>query len=292
MTRLLGVDVSFWQNRMDWDKCRDAGARFAFIRAGQGKFSDSLFSQNWQGAKAAGIPRGAYWFYDWRPGIDPGAAFQADRMLELTGGETGEVGLVCDFERPSAAWPALPTRERCLSLIQLFMKRLEDKTGRRPIFYTNLAGINYLRPPSWLTDYPLWVANYGVSRPTFTAWKDWTFWQWTDRLDGLKFGAQSRQIDGNYFNGTEADFAAFCGSTPAQPPEPTPEETVKLIVTSKVNIRSVPTTTDNVATGAREVGEEVNAEQIHIERNNRVWVKDKKGWSAVVHDGVQYMRGL
>jgi GH25 family lysozyme M1 (1,4-beta-N-acetylmuramidase) len=30
----LGVDVSHWQKRMDWQKAKDAGAEYAFIRAG------------------------------------------------------------------------------------------------------------------------------------------------------------------------------------------------------------------------------------------------------------------
>lgn len=39
-------------------------------------------------------------------------------------------------------------------------------------------------------------------------WQDWTYWQFTDDGDGTLFGVESREIDLNYFNGSEAEFLA------------------------------------------------------------------------------------
>jgi lysozyme len=61
-----GVDVSKYQGDIDWRSAREAGVDFAFIKATEGgNHADDKFMQNWQGAKAAGIPRGAYHFVWW-----------------------------------------------------------------------------------------------------------------------------------------------------------------------------------------------------------------------------------
>src|SRR5690349_19128466 len=52
-----GIDVSKWQGRIDWASVSAAGTQFAFIKATEGgDHTDERFLENWQGAKAAGIP--------------------------------------------------------------------------------------------------------------------------------------------------------------------------------------------------------------------------------------------
>ena len=64
MTR-KGIDVSHWQGTIDWNKVKKAGIEFAIIKAGgsdAGFYTDSKWEANYKGAKAAGIPIGAYYF--------------------------------------------------------------------------------------------------------------------------------------------------------------------------------------------------------------------------------------
>ena len=69
---IQGIDVSRWQGDIDWAKVKDAGTRFAFIKATEG--GDHLapnFRRNWAEAKKAGVPRSAYHFVWWcRPAKD------------------------------------------------------------------------------------------------------------------------------------------------------------------------------------------------------------------------------
>src|SRR5512146_139615 len=61
-----GIDVSAWQGDIDWLKARAAGTQFAFIKATEGgDHLDPKFLENWEGAKRAGIARGAYHFLYW-----------------------------------------------------------------------------------------------------------------------------------------------------------------------------------------------------------------------------------
>ena len=62
---MKGIDVSSHNGAIDWDKVRAAGTEFAILRAGYGKYAsqqDSRFAANAEGALAAGVACGAYWF--------------------------------------------------------------------------------------------------------------------------------------------------------------------------------------------------------------------------------------
>lgn len=64
----LGIDVSKWNEEIDWEKVKDAGIEYAIIRCGyRGASSGSLvidpnFTENIEGAIAADIPVGVYFF--------------------------------------------------------------------------------------------------------------------------------------------------------------------------------------------------------------------------------------
>ena len=75
-----GIDVSYYQGNIDWAAVAGAGVEFAIIRVSDGiGFHDPKFAQNWAGAKANGIIRGAYQFF--RSDDDPIA--QADLLINI-----------------------------------------------------------------------------------------------------------------------------------------------------------------------------------------------------------------
>jgi GH25 family lysozyme M1 (1,4-beta-N-acetylmuramidase) len=81
-----------------------------------------------------------------------------------------------------------------------------------PMLYTNpdiLQNVlGYYTP--WITKYPLWIAHYGVTVPRpGPLYNTYRFWQYTDRGPGLDYGAESKQIDLDYFNGTINDLMIF-----------------------------------------------------------------------------------
>src|SRR5437868_4505932 len=51
-----GIDVSYWQGNIDWQKVNAAGVHFAYIKATEGgdRF-DAKFRDNWYAAKQAGL---------------------------------------------------------------------------------------------------------------------------------------------------------------------------------------------------------------------------------------------
>ena len=58
-----GIDVSEHNGEIDWAEIRRAGIAFAIIRLGWGRgHLDSLFYEHINGALAAGLPVGVYYY--------------------------------------------------------------------------------------------------------------------------------------------------------------------------------------------------------------------------------------
>lgn len=66
----LGIDVSDYDEFVNWQQVRSAGFSVAFAKATEGgTFRADTFSGNWRRMKGAGIIRGAYHFF--RPTVYP-----------------------------------------------------------------------------------------------------------------------------------------------------------------------------------------------------------------------------
>lgn len=202
-----GVDVSRWQGAMDWQKAREAGARFAFIRATDGTgYVDPFLEPNVSAAQTAGILTGC--FHLFRPGSSP--VDQAVHFSEhLPGGLMLppvldlEIHIYYEADVAHAVWTWLREVERCVS--------------RRPLIYTNLYWWNrYVGNVDWAKNYDLWMAQpTSAPEPTLPApWTSWRFWQYASRSDGPEYGASSPYIDHNWFAGDLNALRAYCGLPP------------------------------------------------------------------------------
>lgn len=226
MPYIIGPDVSFYQDnpetarQIDFNLMRNNGARFVIIRAGQNIWVDPDFAFNWSYAKAAGLPRGSYWLYDSR--IEPRR--QAELYINQLGRDLGELPLFADFEESYGGV------YRGWQNWKLFLERLKQLApGKKIGIYTAYYYWRDNAPPVGSADlgyfhqYPLWVANYGVVVPLVPApWTNYIFHQFTNKGDGLFYGAESLEIDLNKFNGTEEDFRNYLENVelPPVPQEP------------------------------------------------------------------------
>ena len=216
-----GIDVSHWQNdkstpqKMDFSKSLAAGAKFAFIKVSERGGMDEDFFINWKSAKAAGIPRGGYHFLRW----DISGLLQARIFCELLERRSRRAA-ACS--RLRGAHQGRKISLKCL--LAQFLEAVETILGKKPMIYTspgfwNSYGKNKNTgrfDASW-SYYPLWIAHYtGAAAPQeIEPWKSskvpWTFWQYTPVGDGLKYGAESKGIDLNWFNGTQEQLDTLTG---------------------------------------------------------------------------------
>ena len=79
-----GIDVSKYQGEIDWNAVANSGVKFAWIKATEGgDHLDERFQANWQGAKLAGVPHGAYLFAYWcRAPMDEAVWFEQNVPVE------------------------------------------------------------------------------------------------------------------------------------------------------------------------------------------------------------------
>jgi lysozyme len=188
-TQVQGIDVSHDQQTVSWPAVVQAGYVFTFIKATDGEtYVDPDFAQNWAGAKAADLLRGAYHFF--RAEDSPQA--QVDLFWKTVGGN-GELPLVVDVEESMGV--SAPT---LISNLTQFLEELQQASGRTPMIYTGPGFWNGLGTTAF-GGYPLWVAEYGVSQPTVPkGWASWAFWQHSE--SGTVPGIQGA-VDLNVFNG-------------------------------------------------------------------------------------------
>jgi len=240
-TYVLGVDVSSWNKFPDnaiglnWKKAHDNKVEFAFLRAmgfsGTTPRKDRDIDLNWKQTKENGILRGAYVFWVWVKEVKP----HIDMLKTIfPTSYDGELPLVLDLE-PFAAWGTYPPKERLLNGLQQIMIAMDNFSKRSTIFYSNPDTIKNLMPiPDWLKQRTVWVANYNVNTPQlYNQWSKWNFWQMTDRLMGENYGMDSKQLDGNYWNGTLEELQKYCGSPIVI--DPTPVLTLEQRVTKLEN---------------------------------------------------------
>ena len=235
--RPLLVDVSKWQGDIDFKKMRSEGVVGVFIKATQWQV-DPRFRGNWVAAKEAGLPRGAYHFANksqWKS-----ARQQAQFLWNAVKDDPPEIGLVLDFE----------TRDGIgLSWIKAFLEEATKLSGKKCIFSCNISVWNELRDSenaTWILDYPLWISypytnllspvvgipddlgenpyqpNGNLALPNIWVKKNvpWKFWQYTYVGDGWNYGAESKGLDLNVYNGTQEEFDAEYGGGGGTQPEP------------------------------------------------------------------------
>jgi lysozyme len=244
-----GPDVSFYQDapttarQIDFEKMKAAGASFVIIKAGQRDYADPDFLYNWREAKRVGIPRGSYWFYDSRE--DPKK--QAEKWWSLLESDPGELVHALDLEenyngpwRDWSYWYDFLYRFQTLS--GLVNQYLPIYTGF--YYWTEHAPTN-AASRDWFKRYPLWLANYNPQAEVRVPapWTECLLWQYGTPVVGIRYGAESLEIDMNLFNGNLETFNAYFGLTETLPPsdeEPT-GETMQGKVLKLTNVRALKT---------------------------------------------------
>lgn len=231
-------DISFYQDDNNTPRGVDVSvirrrARCVLIRAGQNMWPDPDFKVNWAAAKAAGLARGSYWFYDSR--VSPAEQFREWR--QQLGDDLGELPHFVDVEEsyggPYGGYQKW--YELCALMLQIFPKHLVGMYTRfyyfrdlgpssTDVIETPTGSINAW---SFFKERPLWIANYGVSVPKVPLpWNpdEWVFWQYTETGDGKLWGAESNTIDLNYGRGDEEWLEQTFNIQPTPPPATPLEE--------------------------------------------------------------------
>jgi len=161
---VLGIDVSEWQEEVDWQQVKAAGVEFVMIRAGwrgsvQGVLTEDTYARaNYAGATAAGVQVGVYFFSQAISVAE--AVEEAEFLLEIIRDWKLDMPVVYDWEFISAESRTGNVSARTLTeCTKAFCERIKQ-AGFQPMIYFNAdqaAERMYLRE---LTEYPFWLAQY------------------------------------------------------------------------------------------------------------------------------------
>lgn len=192
-----GIDVSEWNGTVNWEKVKAAGYEFAIIRVAGcwareegGLFMDSRAVQNIEGALAAGMSIGVYFFS--QAITEKEAQKEAQFILDAIRPYKKKIKLpvVFDFEFYSDAdgeggrlYHAGLSKAKATKICNKFCSTVEA-SGYTPMLYTNPNMLyNYLKP-SEITS-TIWLAQW-ASMASYPG--DYEFWQYsaTGKVPGIK----------------------------------------------------------------------------------------------------------
>jgi lysozyme len=199
-TAVLGIDVSHFQNDVNWDEVKKANIQYMYTKATQGEDGvDPKYKRNRAGAVTAGLYHGAYHFYM----ADDDPVKQADLFIKTVKPlNDHSIPPVLDLEQGGMTSNIKTTVYQ--QNVLTWLSHVEAELGVRPIIYTDHPfGNQYLNHPEF-AKYQLWIAEYGSPEPRIpNAWKDkgWIMWQRSER--GKIEGAIGN-VDHDLFNGTDA----------------------------------------------------------------------------------------
>ena len=185
-----GIDVSKWQGTIEWEKVKADGYDFVFIRLGYRGYSDaggleidSKFYKNIQGAQAAGLDVGVYFFSQ---AINEKEALEeAEFVLNALSEYHLQLPIVYDPEliRDTDARTNDETGEQFTKNTLVFCNKIKE-AGFEPMIYSNMFWEAFLFDMTQLQMYPFWYADYETIPQTPYAF---SFWQYSETgiVDGI-----------------------------------------------------------------------------------------------------------
>jgi lysozyme len=200
---IQGIDVARYQGDIDFRQVRASGKHFVFMKATEGKdYIDPMFYTNWEKARTAGIPRGAYHFMTWCSL----ASDQAHWFKQMVPADPDALPPVLDLEwNNHSSCKRHPPREDVLEKIGVMLAAMEAHTGKLPIIYTDM---NFFNDILRGVEFPnaLWLRSTAAEPHERYYRHDWTFWQYTQT--GTVPGIRT-EVDRNVFYGDQNAWVNF-----------------------------------------------------------------------------------
>lgn len=191
---MQGVDVSHWQNDIDWESVKDE-IDFAILSVGYGQNytsqDDKKFFQNADACTYYGIPFGVY-IYSYAMDVES-AASEADHVLRLLQGYELSFPIYYDLEEEKQG--RLPS-ETLGEMARVFCDKVQAAGYEVGIYantnwWTNILTDSAFENPTWYK----WVAQYNT-HCTYTG--TYTMWQYS--AEGKVSGIEGN-VDMNYWYG-------------------------------------------------------------------------------------------
>ncbi|MBR1641517.1 MAG: Ig-like domain-containing protein [Butyrivibrio sp.] len=177
----MGIDVSKWNGNINWTQVKNAGVNYAIIRCGYRGSSagalieDPKFRANIQGAQAAGIRVGVYFFSQAVNEVE--AVEEASMCINLCKGYNLSFPIYIDVEASHGRGDQISASQRTAN-VKAFCGTIQS-AGYRAGVYSNKTWFTQYMNASSLTSYKIWLAQYAAN-VTYTATR-YDMWQYTSK---------------------------------------------------------------------------------------------------------------
>lgn len=183
---MIGIDVSRWQENIDFERVKNAGVEFVIMRMGINSdidkdiSVDSYYANNIKNAKAAGLKVGVYVYTS---AINKDMALEhAKWTLEILDGEKLDFPIAYDWENWSKFRKYQISIHDLSEAFNTFASTL--KSGG---YDTMLYSSKFYLENIWINkeNHPVWLAHY-TNETNYTG--DYFLWQMSNvgRVDGIK----------------------------------------------------------------------------------------------------------
>lgn len=187
-----GIDVSKYNEEVDWNLVKKSGIEFVFVRLGFRGYGsgdillDEMFESHITGAKKAGLKVGVYFFTEAinAKEAEEEAQYVLDQLEEV--GIKPDYPIVFDVEKVnvSSARAENLSKEDRTEVTIAFCEKIK-KAGYTPMIYGNIKCFINMLDLSLLKDYPKWFAYYDDS--IYFPY-ELSCWQYSEKgtVDGVK----------------------------------------------------------------------------------------------------------
>ncbi len=177
----LGIDVSKWNNNINWSAVSSSGVSFVIIRCGYRGAStgvlveDPKFKSNIKGATGAGLKVGVYFFS--QATTEGEAVEEASMCLSLISGYRISYPIFIDLESASNGRANNISSDERTKVAMAFCKTITN-AGYKAGVYANKTWLTSKMNASSLGSYNIWLAQY-AAQPSYKG--KYNLWQYTSK---------------------------------------------------------------------------------------------------------------
>ena len=203
---IKGIDVSYYNGKINWNKVKSAGIKYAIIQVGyRGKTlgslkDDTCFEYNIKGAIEAGIDVGIYYVTQAKTVAE--AKEEANYVIKKLANYTIQYPIYIDIEEVSMSRARNLNNAQRTAVCKTFCDTIKVAGYHAGIYSCQYWFESKLNTKE-LKDYNLWVASYDAKSKPKTGF-DYQIWQYseTGRVDGISGAVDMNYCYVDYINAT------------------------------------------------------------------------------------------
>ena len=183
----IGIDVSFYNGNINWNAVKNSGVDFVMVRIGGrgwstgGLYDDSCFYNYLNGARAAGLKVGCYFYSAAVNRVE--AVQEASICIDRLNGVNLDMPIFIDMEYsgdyPEGRADTLAGAQRT-EIIRAFCETIKN-SGYQSGIYTSQSMLSGAIDYSSVQDYTIWMASYTENNQLPSMKARYDIWQFSDR---------------------------------------------------------------------------------------------------------------